>query len=137
VFHRRAVYVGTIVVLVVLLVLALMAYTSTRDDLAAMRKADQLSGRLRAAGLPVPETSVLAQTFGTDGGAACDDPAKALVNARTNGGLTSGATGPGNRPIIAATDLVTGERQVLATYCPDKLPSFNQRVKDLKLEDSP
>ena len=47
----------------------------------------------------------------------------------------NGAAGPGMRPVIADNRVVKGELLVIQIYCPDELPSFQEFVNDLNLDN--
>ena len=68
--------------------------------------------------------------LGRDGGAMCQDPNGALSRAMLQAQLSNGAGGPGQRPVIADTDVVQGETLAISVYCPDKLAEFTRYVKN-------
>ena len=70
--------------------------------------------------------------LGDDGGAVCANPNDALSRATDLSQLTNGATGPGNRPVIANARILIGEVAIIKTYCPDQLAEFQQFIDDLK-----
>ena len=70
--------------------------------------------------------------LGDDGGAVCANPNDALSRATFLSQLTNGATGPGNRPVIANARIAEGELAIIKIYCPDELAEFQQFIDDLK-----
>jgi hypothetical protein len=49
--------------------------------------------------------------------------------------LTNGASGPGQRPIIADQRTVEFQLLVVKIYCPDELDDFQDAVDDLDLDE--
>jgi Tfp pilus assembly protein FimT len=123
------------VVLLVLLIVALIAFSSARSTAQAQEKADQLIATLDQAGLPTPSKDQVVRVLGDDGGAICDDPNSALKKAILYGQLVNGAAGPGIRPVIADNRVVQGELAVIKTYCPDQAPEFTEFIDALKLDN--
>jgi hypothetical protein len=124
-------------VLVVLVIIGLITYSGNKDDREAQQKAEQLTQKLEAAGLPVPvDQDIITRTLGTDGGAVCDNPASALGKALQNDMLTNGADFVGRRPVIVDLRILKGEALILETYCPDKLKSYQDRIDDLKTDNT-
>ena len=78
---------------------------------------------------------MVVRVLGDDGGAICQDPNGALSRAAVLGRLMNGAAGPGMRPVIADNRAVKGELLVIQIYCPDELPSFQEFVNDLNLDN--
>lgn len=134
--EHRWIYIGSIVVLVAMVVIGLLSFTQLHNTNEAHRKASQLSDTLRAAGYPVPSQDQIVRTLGSDGGAVCEDPADALVQAQWKSGMSNGATGPGQRPVLSDRQVVLGEAIVLSVYCPDKLDAIKDKIDDLKLQDT-
>lgn len=132
---RITTYVLLGVVFVLLAVVGLLVFRSTADGVEAQRKADELAGKLAAAGLPVPSDDQIVRTLGEDGGAVCADPNSALVRAGLHAAMSNGAGGPGTRPVIADDVVVQGVRLVIETYCPEQLPKFLRYTDDLKFND--
>lgn len=112
-----------------------LIFNNAKENKEANAKAEQVAAAFVAAGLPAPDTRQIARTLGTDGGAVCADPNNALKRAILFAGMTNGAAGPGQRPIIADSRVVQGERTVLQVYCPEQLPGFNEYVSDLDFDD--
>lgn len=68
--------------LVVLVVVGLVAYSSQKNDAEAQQKAQQLEQKFQTAGLSVPAScDDIVRTLGTDGGVVCERPANALGRA--------------------------------------------------------
>ncbi|MFF8771473.1 hypothetical protein [Kitasatospora sp. NPDC015120] len=134
--RHRWIYLGAIVLLVAMLVTGLLTYSQLHETNEANRKAQQLSEALAAAGYPVPSQDQIVHTLGEDGGAVCDDPAGALQQAQWKYGMSTGAAGPGQRPVLSDREVVLAETIVLSVYCPDKLAAIKDKIDDLKLEDT-
>lgn len=135
--RHRWIYIGAIVLLVAMVVIGLLTYTQQRATNEAYRKAEQLSDDLVAAGYhAVPDQGQIARLLGTDGGAVCENPGGTLNNALWKVNLSNGATGPGQRPIVADAKAVEAEAIVLNVYCPDKLDEFRSKVDDLDTDNT-
>jgi hypothetical protein len=134
--ERTWIYVTAIGLLVVLLVIGLLTWSSAKSSAAASDKADQLIAALAAAGAPTPHKDQVVRVLGDDGGATCNDPTAALNKATLHGMLMNGAGGPGMRPVIADNRVVKGQLAIIKIYCPDKLPSFQDFVGGLRLENT-
>ena len=132
---HRALYITSIVVLVVLAGVALLSFAGARQTAQANEKADQLISELQAAGLRAPQKDQIARVLGDDGGAVCADPDDALRRGILFGQLTNGAAGPGIRPVIADNKVVQGQLLIMKVYCPQYLEAFQNVVDDLKLEE--
>ncbi|MFI6874883.1 hypothetical protein ACIBL6_15730 [Streptomyces sp. NPDC050400] len=132
--EHKWLYIGVIVVLVALAVVGVIRYESVKKTNDATAKANQLADAAEAAGYPRPSTDAIVRALGTDGGAVCDDPASALETALWKINMSNGATGPGQRPVIADTKAVRAEEKVLEIYCPDQLDDFRDKVDELKTE---
>ena len=132
---RRITYFLVGGVILVLLVVALVAWNSNKETQAANQKADQLIATLNQAGLPTPDKDRVVQTLGDDGGTVCADPELALKKAIMYGLATNGAAGPGLRPVIADNRLVKGALGVIKTYCPDELPELTKTADQFKTAD--
>lgn len=133
---RRIIYVISAVILGLIAIFGIVVFTQTSQDLDATVKAEQLHGLLLDAGLPAPEVNVLADSLGRDGGFVCQDPSSPLIKARYQSSISNGATGPGSRPVIGDRDTVTAVELTIATYCPDRLGDYLERVQDMKFEDT-
>ena len=132
---RRTTYIVIGAVLLVLLIVALIAFNSNKETQAAEQKADQLIATLGQAGLRAPPKDQVVRVLGDDGGTVCADPSLALKKAIMYGLATNGAAGPGLRPVIADNRLVQAGLAVIKTYCPDELPDFPQTADQFKTAD--
>ncbi|HKX65787.1 MAG TPA: hypothetical protein VJN29_01060 [Intrasporangium sp.] len=133
--ERRTIYIVVGVVVLVLLVIALFSYRSKEATQQADQKADQFIATLSAAGAATPSKDMVVRVLGDDGGAICQDPNAALSRAALLDRLMNGAAGPGMRPVIADNRAVKGELLVIQIYCPDELPTFEEFVNSLNLDD--
>jgi hypothetical protein len=125
------------IVIVVLMIIGVFTYSSGKDDRQAKQKAQELTQKLEQAGLPVPENQdIITSTLGNDGGAVCDNPLSALGKASLFNQLTNGAAFVGQRPIIADKVVLKGEALILQTYCPEKLEKYQDKINDLKTDDT-
>jgi len=124
------------IVVVVLAILGLVTYSGQKDDREAKQKAEQLTQQVQKAGLPVPDQDILTRTLGTDGGNVCDNPASALGKALLNDQATNGADFVGRRPIIIDRRIVQAEALILQTYCPDKVKDYQDKIDDLKYDNT-
>ncbi|MEV6300576.1 hypothetical protein AB0M02_14310 [Actinoplanes sp. NPDC051861] len=132
---HRALYITSIVVLVVLAGVALLSFAGAKQTAEANEKADQLISELQAAGLRAPQKDQIARVLGDDGGAVCADPDDALRRGILFGQLTNGAAGPGIRPVVADNKVVQGQLLIMKVYCPEYVEAFQNLVDDLKLEE--
>ena len=133
----RVTYWIIAVAVVVLMIVGLITYSGQKSSQQAQAKAQQLVTKFKAAGLPVPEDiDILTRTLGQDGGAVCDNPASALGKATLADQITNGADFVGRRPVIIDRDLVIGELLILQTYCPDKVTDYQDKIDDLKTDDT-
>jgi hypothetical protein len=130
--EHRWLYVGAIVLLVALAVVGVIRYNNVSTDREATDKADQLADAAVAAGYPRPNIGTIKRALGTDGGQACEKPGTALTTALWKINLANGATGPGQRPVIADRRAVQAEKKILEIYCPDKLHKIEDAVNDLR-----
>jgi hypothetical protein len=134
---HRIIYLVAAVIFVAAAVVAVVLFRHDQADAQAREKARQLQARFTAAGLPLPaDQDDLARMFRTDGGAVCADPDSALRKARWNQELSNGAAGPGQRPVISDDDIARADTLIIDTYCPDQLPGFLSKVRNLKLDDT-
>ena len=53
-----------------------------------------------------------------------------------NDQLTNGADFVGRRPVIIDRRIVLGEALILQTYCPDKLKEYQDKIDDLKYDNT-
>jgi len=124
-------------VVIVLCVIGLITWNSGKNNAEAQQKAQQLTQKFEQAGLRVPQDQdIIVKSLGTDGGAVCDNPANALGKAVQNDMLTNGADFVGRRPVIVDRRLVVGEALILETYCPDKLAQYQDRINELKYDNT-
>lgn len=123
-------------VVIVLTIIGLITYSGKKDDQQAQQKAEQLTQKLQKAGLPVPDQDILTRTLGTDGGNVCDNPASALGKALLNDQATNGADFVGRRPVIIDRRIVLAEALILQTYCPDKVKAYQDKIDDLKYDNT-
>ena len=130
-------YWAAAVVVGILLVVGLVTYSGKKEDEQAKAKAQQVTQKFQAAGLPVPkDQSILVRSLGTDGGNVCDNPGNALGKAVLYDNLTNGASFVGRRPVIVDRRIIAGQALILQTYCPDKLQDFKQKIQDkIKTDD--
>ncbi len=120
-----------------LMVIGLVTYSGKKSTEEAQAKAATLTQKFRKAGLPVPQNQdILVRAFGTDGGAVCANPANALGKAIQNDMLTNGADFVGRRPVIVDRRILVGEVLILQTYCPDKLKPYQDRIDQLKTDNT-
>ena len=132
---RKVTYFVLGMIFLILAGTGLWAFQSAKASAAAQQKADQLIGELSAAGLRAPSKDQIVTVLGDDGGAICADPNSALKRATAAGGLTNGAGGPGQRPVIADDRAVKGTVIVIKVYCPQELAEFQEYADDLKLDE--
>jgi hypothetical protein len=128
---RRTTYIVLGVAVLLLLGVALLAYSTRKSTAQADQKADQYIAELAAAGLRTPAKERVVQALGDDGGATCANPNSALKRGALLGTLTNGAAGPGIRPIIADNRLVQGQLLIIKVYCPNEAAEFTQFVENL------
>ncbi|MEU6134409.1 hypothetical protein [Nocardioides sp. NPDC047086] len=133
--ERSWIYITALVVLGVLLVAGLIAFSSARETQEAEDKADELIAALEDAGARTPDRDQIVRVLGADGGATCANPNDALSQAVLLSQLANGATGPGARPVVADSRVVQGQLLIIEIYCPDELDEFQEFVEDLKTDD--
>lgn len=130
-------YWGAAAVVIILLVVGLVSWNAEKSTTAARAKSQELSQRLRAAGLFVPvDERTITRTLGTDGGAVCANPASALGKATLDDMITNGASFVGRRPVIIDRRALLGELLILQTYCPEKLAAYRDKLDALKLDST-
>jgi Tfp pilus assembly protein FimT len=131
--ERSWIYITSCVLLAIMTIWAVLAFSGARQTKRANEKADAFIAALHDAGAArTPSTEQVARVLGDDGGATCENPNKALSRATLFSMLTNGAAGPGARPVIADTRLLQGQKLIIQTYCPDQLEEFQNKVNDLK-----
>jgi Tfp pilus assembly protein FimT len=134
--ERSWIYFTVCVILGVMALWAIFAFSSARETKRAEDKADELIAALQDAGVrTTPDKDQIVRVLGDDGGATCSNPNKALSRATLFTLLANGATGPGARPVIADSRAVKGQLLIIQIYCPDELADFQQFVDDLKTDD--
>ena len=123
-------------VVLVLCVIGLITYSGKKEDEEARQKAQELTQKLEQAGLRAPkDEDILVRTFGTDGGAVCDNPGDSLGKAVLFDLFTNGGSHVGRRPVIVDRRLIQGQLLIMETYCPDELEEFRDEFDDLKTDD--
>jgi hypothetical protein len=134
--EHRTLYIVIGAVAVVLLVVALFAYTEAKDNDEAQAKAQRLQQAFVALNLPIaPEEDVIVRSLGTDGGAVCKTAGDELGHALLDQQLVAGAGGVGARPIRADSDLLNGELAIIEIYCPQHADAFRDYFQDYNLDD--
>ena len=133
--ERSWIYITALVVLGVLVVAGLIAFSSARETRNAEEKADELIAALEDAGARTPDRDQIVRVLGEDGGATCENPNDALSRAILLSQLSNGATGPGARPVVADSRVFQGQKLIIEIYCPDELDDFNEFVDDLETDD--
>ncbi|MFJ9633622.1 hypothetical protein ACIQPR_11260 [Streptomyces sp. NPDC091280] len=134
--EHRWIYVGAIVVLVVLAVVGVIQYDSVKTTNKAADKANQLADAAVAAGYPRPDTKTVSRALGTDGGIVCENPGSALKSALWKINVSNGAAFVGQRPVIGDSAALRAEIKILEIYCPDKLHKIQDKIDDLKTDDT-
>ena len=133
----RVVYWVAIGVLVVLTLVALLAFRQAREQAAATQKAEELVATLEAAGVErLPSVERVARVLGDDGGSVCAEPGDALRRSTLLAMLTNGASGPGVRPVIVESRLFEGQVAVMSVYCPEHLEDVRAFLDELKTADA-
>ncbi|WP_157845551.1 hypothetical protein [Kitasatospora phosalacinea] len=117
-------------------VVGLLSFTQQHDTDESFRRADELVSKLQENGCPTPDREQVARTPGTDGGAVCEDPASALKTGLHRVPMSDGAAGPGQRPVIVASRAVQAEESILGVYCPDQPAGYQEKIKDIKTDDT-
>ncbi|TCC60570.1 hypothetical protein E0H73_21850 [Kribbella pittospori] len=130
--ERRTIYIVVAVVVAILMIIGLIAFSSKRSNEQAEQKADQFIAALQSAGARTPTRDQVVRVLGDDGGATCNDPNSALTRGTLLALLSNGATGPGMRPVIADSRVLRGQLLIIKIYCPDELEDFQNFVDDLK-----
>ena len=133
--ERSWIYITACVILAVMTLWAIFAFSSARETKRAEDKADQLIAALQDAGARTPDKNQIVRVLGDDGGATCANPNNALSRATLLTLLANGATGPGARPVIADSRAVKGQLLIMKIYCPNELNDFQQFVDDLKTDN--
>jgi len=134
--EHKWIYWGAIIVLLGLVVAGLVRYSAITTNNKAVSKANQLADAAVEAGLPRPDTELIAGLLGTDGGLVCDDPASALKSALWKINVSNGAAFVGQRPVIGDGRALRAEATIIEIYCPEKLDKIQDRLDDLKTDDT-
>jgi hypothetical protein len=133
--ERSWIFITALVLLAVVTLAGVLAFSRGVDDAQAQNKATELIDRLTEVGARTPDVDQVARVLGDDGGATCENPNEALSRAVLLSQLTNGASGPGARPVIADSRVVQGQLLIIEIYCPDELDDFKEFVDDLKTDD--
>ena len=133
--ERSWIFITVLVLLGVITLAGVLAFSQGREDAQALKKADELIGALDSAGVRTPDRDEVARVLGDDGGATCENPNDALSRSILLSQLTNGAGGPGARPVIVDSRVVKGQLLIIQVYCPDELDDFEDFVGDLKTAD--
>ena len=133
--ERSWIYITACVILAILVIWAIFAFSSARETNRAQDKADELIAELENAGARTPDQDQIVRVLGDDGGATCANPNEALSRATFLSLLMNGAAGPGARPVIADSRAVRGQLLIIKVYCPDELEDFQKFVDDLKTDN--
>jgi hypothetical protein len=134
--QRSVLYIVVSVVLVIVAVWAVIAFSSARGAQRAEEKAAELVQTLEDAGATSLRPEVIARVLGDDGGAVCANPNQALSRATLYGMLTTGAGGSGERPVIVDNEVLQGQLAIIKVYCPDELKDFQEFVDSLETTES-
>ncbi len=133
--ERSWIFIVVLVLLAVITLAGVLAFSRGVNDAQAQNKANELVNALTEVGARTPDVDQVARVLGDDGGATCENPNEALSRAVLLSQLTNGATGPGQRPVIADSRVVQGQLLIIEIYCPDELDDFKDFVGDLKTDD--
>lgn len=133
--ERSFIYLTACMLLGVLVLWAVFAFSSARETARAQEKADELIAALQDAGARTPDPDQIVRVLGDDGGATCADPNEALSRATLHTMLANGATGPGARPVIVDSRVLQGQLLIIQVYCPEELEDFQEFADDLKTDD--
>lgn len=133
--ERSWIFIAVLALLAVITLAGVLAFSRGVNDAQAQNKANELINALTEVGARTPDVDQVARVLGDDGGATCENPNEALSRAVLLSQLTNGATGPGQRPVIADSRVVQGQLLIIQIYCPDELDDFKDFVGDLKTDD--
>ena len=133
--ERSWIFITALVLLAVVTLAGVLAFTRGVNDAQAQNKANELVNRLTEVGARTPDVDQVARVLGDDGGATCENPNDALSRSILLAQLTNGASGPGARPVIVDSKVVQGQLLIIEIYCPDELDDFKAFVDDLKTDD--
>lgn len=133
--QRVALYGVTSALVLVLAVIATVAWRGVSENREAEAKADRLLAVAEETGDQKPDRDQVVRLLGTDGGAVCADPTAALSRAGYLAQMSNGAGGPGARPVVTDSELVGAGLAIIAIYCPDHLSEFKEFADDLRTAD--
>jgi Tfp pilus assembly protein FimT len=133
--ERSWIFITALVLLGVVTLAGVLAFSRGVNDAQAQNKANELINALTEVGARTPDVDQVARVLGDDGGATCENPNEALSRSVLLAQLTNGATGPGQRPVIADSRVFQGQLLIIEIYCPDELDDFKEYVDDLKTDD--
>jgi len=133
--ERSWIFITALVLLGVVTLAGVLAFSRGVNDAQAQNKANELINALTEVGARTPDVDQVARVLGDDGGATCENPNEALSRSVLLAQLTNGATGPGQRPVIADSRVFQGQLLIIEIYCPDELDDFNEFVDDLETDD--
>jgi Tfp pilus assembly protein FimT len=133
--ERSWIFITALVLLGVIALAGVLAFSEGRENARALTKADELIAALEDAGAVTPDRDRIVRVLGDDGGATCEDPNEALNRAVLLAQLANGASGPGSRPVIADSRVFQAQLLIIEIYCPDELEDFQEFVDDLKTDD--
>lgn len=134
--QNRVLYWISAVLLLLMMLVALLTWRGVKQDTAADQKADEFLAALEDAGAQrLPSKDRVVALLGSDGGSVCQEPGSALRQATLSGMLTTGSSGPGQRPIITDTRLLQGQLAVVSVYCPEHLEDVEAYLDGLATAD--
>lgn len=134
--NHKWLYIISSIVVVALAIWGLTTYDQKKETQEAQQKADELISSLNYMGLSAPTSrDNVVRLLGDDGGVICENPEGTLKQALGQGALSNGASGPGNRPNIADSQIAQGQTVAMGIYCPQKITEFQEYVDTLKLEN--
>ena len=133
--ERSWIFITALVLLGVVTLAGVLAFSRGVNDAQAQNKANELINALTEVGARTPDVDQVARVLGDDGGATCENPNEALSRSVLLAQLTNGATGPGQRPVIADSRVFQGQLLIIEIYCPDELDEFQEYVDSLETDD--
>ena len=134
--ERSWIYFTACVILALMVVWAVIVFSSARETTQAQEKADELIAALEDAGARDPRQ-------GPDRARARRRRRRHLrqPERRAEPGHPAARCSrtappvPGARPVIADSRVVQGQLLIIEIYCPDELEDFQEFVDDLKTDD--
>ncbi|MFW0789457.1 hypothetical protein [Gordonia sp. CPCC 205333] len=127
---HKAIYWTVGAVMTVLLMVMLVTWNYSRDNAAALAKADRLVIAYQAEGLATPmSASQVARVLGEDGGVVCSTAGSkaALGHLKTQIGIGGEFY---VRPIILPENTFDGLRLIVGIYCPQNLATVREFIAD-------